>query len=236
MRRSDRDLLKVPEEEFGWLNQDELLRLVVILRDSLERAKTKRARKAWEMLIALDIDRVRGIVTTFRFPGQNVSVGRSQIEDVVHDAYERLVRMLRNFRGASEGEYRAAMRTCVQYACMDHCRKEMGLEQGIRGSLDEVVGETGDERSRFDRAIAALERERIDEEQALERALERRAKVDDAIEQLDGNQRVVIEMTRDRCTTDQIAERLGISHANVYKIRERALAALREILDGDDEP
>ena len=51
-----------------------------------------------------------------------------------------------------------------------------------------------------------------------------------------GNQRVVIEMTRDRCTTSQIAERLGISHDNVYKTRERALAALREILDGDDEP
>ena len=236
MRRSDRDLLKVPEEEFGWLNQDELLRLVVILRDSLERAKTKRARKAWEMLIALDIDRVRGIVATFRFPGQNVRVGPSQIEDVVHDAYERLVRMLRNFRGQSEGEYRAAMRTCVNYACMDHCRKEMGLERGIRGSLDEVAGETGDERGRFDREIAALERERIDGAAAHERALERQKEVSDAIDKLDGNKRIVMEMTRDRCTTKEIAERLGISHANVYKIRERALAALREILDGDDEP
>lgn len=236
MRRSDRDLLKVPEEEFGWLNQDELLRMVVILRDSLERAKTKRARKAWEMLIALDIDRVRGIVATFRFPGQNVRVGPSQIEDVVHDAYERLVRMLRNFRGDSEGEYRAAMRTCVNYACMDHCRKEMALEQGIRGSLDEMVGDEGDVRGRFEREIAALERMRIGDEEAHDRALERQGKVDDAIEQLDGNQRIVLEMTRDRRTTDQIAERLGISHANVYKIRERALAALREILDGDDKP
>ena len=147
---------------------------MVILRDSLERAKTKRARKAWEMLIALDIDRVRGIVGTFRFPGQSVRVGPSKIDDVVHEAYERLVKMLRNFKGKSEGEYRAAMRTCVNYACMDHCRKEMGLEKGIRGSLDEVVGEPGDERGRFEREIAALERERLDEEEALERALERR--------------------------------------------------------------
>src|SRR5436189_81671 len=113
MRRSDRDLLNVPETEFGWLTQDELLRLVVISRDKVERAKTKRASKAWEMLIALDIDRVRGIVATFRFPGQAVKVQPPQIEDVVHEAYERLVRMLPTFRGKTEGEYRAAMRTCV---------------------------------------------------------------------------------------------------------------------------
>ena len=43
-------------------------------------------------------------------------------------------------------------------------------------------------------------------------------------------------MTRDGCTTEQISERLGTSRDNVYKIRERGLTALREILDGDDEP
>ena len=140
----------MPENEFGWLIQDELLRLVVITRDNVERAKRKRARKAWEMLIALDIDRVRGLVATFRFPKQDVKVKAGQVDDVVHEAYERLVRMLKTFRGTSEGEYRAAMRTCVGFACMDHCRKEMGIEQGIRGSLDDEIGADGDERGRFD--------------------------------------------------------------------------------------
>ena len=80
------------------------------------------------------------------------------------------------------------------------------------------------------------EHERIDEEEAQERARVFQERLERAITQLDGNKRIVIEMTRDRCTTDQIAERLGISRDNVYKIRERGLTALREILDGDDEP
>ena len=56
-----------------------------------------------------------------------------------------------------------------------------------------------------------------------------------AISQLDGNKRAVMEMTRAGRTTKEITEQLGISAANLYKIRERGLIALREILDGDDE-
>ena len=66
----------------------------------------------------------------------------NDIDDAVQYAFERLVKMPRSFKGTSEGEFRAAMRTCVRFACMDHSR-EMEEEKPIAGSLDE----TGDWRA-----------------------------------------------------------------------------------------
>ena len=238
MRRSDSDLQKVPESEFHSLSQDELLRLVVICRDSTDRSQTKRARKAWEMLIATDIDRVRGIVATFRFPDQpGVVVHPDSIDDAVQFAFERLAKMFGTFEGTELHSYRAAMRTCVNFACMDHCRKEMAREKGIGGSLDdELVDRDGDTRGRYEADIAKQERERIDLEEEIQRAEELQERALAKIEELDGDRRVVLEMTRDGCSTEDIMDRLGTSRDNVYKLRERGLKDLREILDGDGQP
>jgi RNA polymerase sigma factor (sigma-70 family) len=238
MRRSDHDLLNMPESEFHSLSQDDLLRLVVICRDSTDRSKKKRARKAWETLIATDIDRVRSIVETFRFPDQpGVRVHRDEIDNATQLAFERLAKMFKTFRGTEFRSYRAAMRSCINFACMDHCRAEMAREKGIAGSLDQEV-DVGDggRRGRFESDIAKLERERGDSDGELERAQEMHERLLAAIEQLDGNRRAVIEMTRDGCSTDDIADKLNISTANVYKLRERGLKDLREILDGDGHP
>lgn len=238
MRRSDSDLQKVPEGEFHSLSQDELLRLVVICRDSTDRSQTKRARKAWEMLIATDIDRVRGIVATFRFPDQpGVVVHPDSIEDAVQFAFERLAKMFGTFEGTAFHSYRAAMRKCVGYSCMDHCRKEMAHEKGLAGSLDdEIADRDGDKRGRYEADIAKQEHERIGLEEELERAEELQERVLADVRRLDGDKRVVLEMTRDGCSTEDIATRLGTSRDNVYKLRERGLKALRDILDGDGQP
>ena len=94
MRRSDDELLKWPESKYHLLTQDELLRLVVILRSRPARAARKRAGKAWRALIASDFDRVRNIVVTFRFPDEpGVTVRRDNIDDAVQYAFERLTKM-----------------------------------------------------------------------------------------------------------------------------------------------
>src|SRR5687767_10879124 len=106
MRRSDSDLLRTAEAELGRLSQDELLRLVVITRDGDHKSPTKQ-RSAWAMLVTSDIDRVRGIVKSFRhMDAPGVQVHRDHVDDVTQDCYFRLIGMA--FRGVSMGEYRSA--------------------------------------------------------------------------------------------------------------------------------
>lgn len=237
MRRRDDDLLRVPESQYGSLTQDELLRLVVICRH--DRSNKRKARKAWEMLIALDFDRVRGLVASFRFPGHaGVRVSPSDTDDAVQTAYERLVKMLKTFRGTSEGEFRAAMRRCVSFACMDHCRAAMNAEKPIKGSLDEerANSDGGSPRGKFEAEMAKRERQGLQDEESLERAIELEKRVAEAVADLDEKRRVVIEMTRDGRPAEEIAARVGTSVGYMYKLRERGLKTLREILDGDGQP
>ena len=145
MRRKDTDLLKVPESQYGSLTQDELLRLVVITRD--KRSQRKKATKAWEMLIALDFDRVRGLVASFRFPGKGVRVHPNDIDDAVQYAFERLVKMLEVVQGHERG--RVSRRDAdLRPLCLHGplLRRDGGREadrgqprrgpQGLRGQVD----------------------------------------------------------------------------------------------------
>lgn len=237
MRRKDDDLLRVPESQYASLTQDELLRLVVICRH--DRKNKRKARRAWEMLIALDFDRVSGLVASFRFPGQaGVRVSPSDVDDAVQTAYERLVKMLRTFRGTSEGEFRAAMRRCVSYACMDHCRAAMNAEKPIKGSLDEerVNSDGGSPRGKFEADIAKGEGQSLQDEESLEYAIALEKRVAAAVAELDHKRRTVIVMTFEGRRTAEIAGELDTSADNVYKLRERGLKKLRKILDGDGQP
>ncbi len=235
MRRSDDDLLGVPERELDRLSDDELLRLVVITRDG-DRTLAAKAQAAWKTLVARDIERVRGIVAMFRFPGHpTVRVELHDVDMVAQNIYLRAVKMA--FRGTIELEFRAAMRKCVFYECMDHCRRKMEEDMRRAGSLDEEIAtDEGDGRPRFDEDIAKLDEQRIEDEQALERLAERRVAVDKAIAKVeDERKRRVLEMTRDGCPTEEIMAELGTSEANVYQLRRRALALVQRILDGDGE-
>jgi RNA polymerase sigma factor (sigma-70 family) len=238
MPLSDNDLLHIPERELASLGQDDLLRMVVICREDDEQSNGDRGRAAWKMLVVKDIDRVHGIVTTFRFPGQPmVRIKRDDVDDVVHTAYIRLVKMLKTFRGSSRGEYRAAMRTCVRYECMDHCRAQMEEEKPIKGSLDETI-ETGDggSRSKFDADLAKREKQRRQDEEDLQRQLELGYKLRAAIAGVESDdKRRVLEMTIARRSTEEIASELGTSADNVYQLRKRGLEVVRGILDSDDD-
>lgn len=235
MRRSDNDLLHVAEAELGQLNQDELLRLVVITRDGTHKSPTKQ-RSAWAELVTKDYDRVRGIVKAFRHshaPG--VRVLPDNVDDVAQDSYIRLLKMAFTFRGTTTPEFRAAMRRCVDYQCRDHCREEMEEDKKRGGSLqEEIKSEEGDGRPKFERQMASDEKLRLEDEEEAERLNEESRRVDEAIAQIDNDRkRRVLEMTRDGCSTQEIMDELGESRDNVYQLRLRAIKLVRRILDGD---
>jgi RNA polymerase sigma factor (sigma-70 family) len=117
---------------------------------------------------------------------------------------------------------------------MDHCRREMERDKRRAGSLDEEVEtDEGDSRPRFEKEIAKREQRRIADEEELSRLAERRDGLDDAIARIDDERkRRVLEMTRDGCSTEEIATMLDTSEDNVYQLRRRALKLVRVILDG----
>jgi RNA polymerase sigma factor (sigma-70 family) len=231
MRRSDSDLLLVAERELERLDEEELLRLVVLCRDGDEKSQCKPG-AVWAELVARDIDRVRGIVAAFRHPVSGTRVAPDDIDQVAQDAYIRLLGM--SFRGTSVGEYRSALWRCVTFQCMDHCRSAMEEDKRRSGSLDEQVAtDEGDGRPKFEKQIAKMQDEWISEQDQLDRLRERREAMDEAIPKIeDERKRRVLEMTREGCTTDDIAKELGVSEDNVYQLRRRGLKLLQEILQG----
>jgi RNA polymerase sigma factor (sigma-70 family) len=229
MRRSDNDLLAVTERELARLTNEELLRLVVLCRDGDQKAQCI-LEAVWRERIARDIDRVRNIVAAFRHPASGTRVARDDIDQVVQDAYIRLSKM--SYKGTSEGEYRSAVWRCIDYQCRDHCRSAMVEDMHRARSLDQQrETDEGDGKPMYEDEIAKLELERLAEEEALELLRERHEAVDGAIAQMeDERQRRMLEMTRDRCSTEDICAELGVTPDNAYQIRRRALKKIREIL------
>src|SRR4051794_4999848 len=232
MPRSDRDLLKATDRELERLRDEELLRLTVISRDG-DHTSSKQARKAWETLVARDIERIRGIVASFRHPQHpGVRVPPADVGAVTQDAYIRLIGIV--FKGTSTPEYRGLMRSCVKYQCLDHCRAEMELDKQRGGSLDEQVRpDDGDPRPRFEGDVARLEKERIAEEERLlaeaERLGDMRDRLTEAIATLDSEKkRRVLEMTFEGRSTEEIMAAMGESRDNVYQLRKRGITLIKK--------
>jgi RNA polymerase sigma factor (sigma-70 family) len=218
------------------LGDDELVRLVVRARDSADPIHKEAGTAAWKALVARELDRVRGLVELFRFPGQpNVRVDPSDYDDATQAALERLlVPLLRSFRGTTDMEFRAALVTCVRFSCMDFCRQRLRVDRGLAGSVDERLPEAGgEEAGRFDRELGELSR-RI-EEGRFDARLGLQA-VAAAIGALPNeNMRSVLRLTSEGYSSGEIAGRLGLSPANVDQLRSRGYRKLQETLSGDDD-
>ena len=236
MPLTDNDLLTVPEGRFASMKRDDLLRIVVLCRTSDDPEEQRRARTAWSMLVALDRDRIVTLVRLFRVMGHEARVARHEVDDVAHACWERMVKMLPNFKGTVIPQFEAAMRTCVDFACRDHCRIDMRDDMRSGGSLDEEI-ETSDgaSRGRFDSTLAKTERERIQFEQQMERFAEQEDRAREAIESIENERkREVLLMTWEGASTAEIADRLDTSEDNVYQLRLRALKIARKKLEDDD--
>ncbi len=197
--------------------------------------ETQRARAAaWRVLIARDIDRVRGLVAAFRFPGhEQVRIAEQDQPDAVQYAYERLLAMLPNFRGATEGEYTTALARCVSFACMDLCRRLMRHEMRSGGSLEETLPDAeGEPRGRFDWLLERKGAQRGDDE------ARGRAELDALAAALGSlgneNMRRVISLTIEGHTSGEIGVRLGLSKVNVDQLRSRGLRQIDPGMEGDE--
>ena len=236
MPLTDNDLLTVPEGRFASMKRDDLLRIVVLCRASDDPDEQRRARTAWSMLVALDRDRIVTLVRLFRVQGHDARVARHEVDDVAHACWERMMKMLPNFEGTVIPQFEAAMRTCVDFACRDHCRIDMRDDMRSGGSLDEEI-ETSDgaSRGKFDSTLAKHERERIAFEQQMERFAEQHDRTREAIESIENERkREVLLMTWEGASTAEIADRLDTSEDNVYQLRLRALKIARKKLEDDD--
>ncbi|MEX2193904.1 MAG: RNA polymerase sigma factor [Thermoleophilaceae bacterium] len=215
-------------------SDDELVRTFAEGRGSNDLAKRRAALRAWHVLMARYHARVVGWVTLFRFPERPyVVVAPTDRDDVVQQAHERcLDRLAHNFRGTTAAEFRAALKRCVQYTCMDHCRTVMRREMGLAGSIDEAVSaDGGDELGRFDaplaRRAARLEDGRYGaalDMEAVGRALDKVPNED---------MRAVIRLTIEGYSSKEIAGEIGKNVANVDQLRSRGMRELKGLL-GDE--
>jgi RNA polymerase sigma factor (sigma-70 family) len=194
--------------------------LLTRIRTARAAGEPWRAQRVTNALIARSQPRVRNVVAAFRLPEHpDVTVRRDDREDVAQDALRRAYKMLEGFRGASEGEWFAAVHTCSRFTCRDHLRAEMAAERHLAGRLED---ETFDPDLARRSATGALDAETAREAaDALARALTRLP---------NPNQRRAVELTRDGWTTTEIATELGTSADNVHQLRSRGFAQLRKDL------
>lgn len=212
-------------------SDEELVAAFARARDGGDR---RRRLELWQELAVNQLDRVRSMVASFRFDGGG-SIAADDREDAVQEAFLRVNAMAENFRGATIGEFRVAVRTAVTNACLDFGRATLRHEKRRGGSLDEPASEDGSG-SRYEAAVArhsgeqeaaAREAERDEERRAEEQSLVRAA-----IARVDNEgYRAVLELTFvDQLSGAGIATRLGITEANVYQRRRRGLQKLEKIL------
>jgi RNA polymerase sigma factor (sigma-70 family) len=208
-------------------HDEEKLRRFVQARDA---GDLKAARRWWGELVEDNVDRVRQFV---RMHSRDNYLTQDEREDAVSLAFVKLLdKMVSTFQGSSMGEWVNATSRCAWYAVQD-TRRAAVTRSGHEDSLDRTVtGEDGEERGRFEREEAAEARA----------AQERREDAADARDFLawafprmkDERMRIVLERTRDGAPAKEIAEELGVSMNNLYKLRERGikdLARLKEQWD-----
>lgn len=223
------------DPSFETRSDDELARIFSTCRSEKGARERRTALRAWHVLMARHHDRVVAWVTAFRFPERpDVVVAAADRDDVVQQAHERcLDRLAQNFRGASAAEFRAALKSCVQFTCMDHCRTVMRREMRQAGSIDDTLtGEGGDEFGRFDHILAGLaarlEAGRFGaaiEMEAIGRALDQVRNED---------MRTVIRATIEGYSSREIADEIGKNVANVDQLRSRGMRELKGLLGDDD--
>jgi RNA polymerase sigma factor (sigma-70 family) len=179
--------------------------------------------------VALEHDRVRAIVTLFRFPDRpGVRIPREHVDDVSQEAFARILEMLDGFRGMKHQQLSAAVATATRFTCMDWCRRELGRARREVVSLDSAADGAG--------ALDASEIE-IARRSSLEHhdQLAARQELESlavALRDLPTHQRDVVRLTAVGYDSEEIASLLGLSRVNVNQLRSRALRRIREHGDG----
>lgn len=229
MRRDD-DLLLVPSRDFRFLRDEELVRLLLLHR---ARGDHARAKEAWDQLVENVYDRIRTRVATWHWKGKDVRIPRDDVDDVAQLAIIRLAGIMEGFEGAVLPQFRAYALTCADFTCMDWSRKDMKRDMAIAGSMQDEVPGDDDAYGRFDAELARIADELAEREQE---KLEAHDLIANALPLIPSDdQRTVVQMTLEGVPADEIAAHLDTTHDNIYQLRRRGLAKLKEVLgDGLD--
>lgn len=191
------------------------------------RAKDEPAmRRAWQEFVATEWTRIKTIVATWKhdaLPGGRVPYEAR--EDVVQDALARLLPYL-GLKGSSIGEAKNMVRSHTVFALLEYVRRSTGDDMGTGGSLDDPGPDGDGEGPAALKAQVEHARQRID---GLEQAA-LRADFDAAIRKVDENKREVVVLRLAGVPGNEVAERLGLTRANVDQLNSRGLAQLREAL------
>jgi len=213
---------------------DQLVRRFVAARERSDRAEMV---LVWEALCVKTLDRVRGLVKGFHFPGGYERLPAHRMDDAVQEAYLRVQAQAAKFRGTTEAELNAALYQWVWNACMDYGRRELRHDERAGGSFDQPAFDDEGGRSRYEHLLEhearRRELERGDKEQAEADLRADRDLVAWAISQVDNdNYRAVLELTfgDPPLSGEDIAARLDITPENVYQRRRRGLQRMEQIL------
>ena len=210
-----------------------------LLRDyhaAIAHGDLQSAARAWDQLAEQNWDRIVQAVKLFRFSKASKGIPEVDQGSAASYAYLRIRALGANFRKQEIEAYYAAIWNATQFACRDFGRRDFRHTKRSAGSLDQRY-DAESEVGPYSGALAAWEAAR--REDAAERELEVRELEEEetlilwAISQIKNDKhREVLEMTyNDTLTTDEIAERLGISKDNAYQRRSRGLRDLKKILD-----
>ena len=202
---------------------------------AMSRGDLPAAAEAWDQLAVNNFDRIKQTVKLFRFSAGGRGIPDFDQGSAVSAAYLRVRAMGAHFRKQEIEAYYAALVHTVQNSCKDFGRRDFRHTKRSAGSLDERF-DPESEIGPYDHALAAWEAERR-EHAADARADERHKQwaenfVAWGIEQIkNDNYREVLELTYiEKLEADEIAERLGISMANLYQRRSRGQRELEKIL------
>lgn len=195
------------------------------------------AADAWDQLAEQNWDRIKNAVRLFKFStASRRGIPEFDQGSAASFAYLRVRAMGGHFRKQEIEAYYAAIWNATHNACRDFGRRDFRHTKRAAGSLDERF-DTDSEVGQYSGALAEWSAAR--QEEAVERRDELRElqREENLIlwaiaKTKNKNYREVLEMTfRDKLTTDEIADRLGISMENAYQRRSRGVRELKKVLN-----
>lgn len=225
-----------PAQPFGGrqLSDTQTKVLLRMLHSARQRGDRAEAAKVWERILLAELQRVRGMASSFRrdgLPGSGGRIPAADVDDIVIGVFFRLQANSETLRGQSIGELRNFMRKATTYVCLDYVREHVRRDKPQVGSLDDDAG-----RVDIDRAL----RRHAEELSAdgMEADLAREV-IHQALAFVDDDKRMILVMDQFGYTIDEITERTGIGRDNVYARRSRGLKqlgrAIRELNGEDDD-
>ncbi|MFY9487482.1 MAG: sigma-70 family RNA polymerase sigma factor [Solirubrobacterales bacterium] len=203
------------------------LREAADLRDDTSPAAPERRRAIWCEILANEYHAIRQQVILFGYSQSGSAwVNEPDVDDVTNEACIRATRMFEGFKGTSVGELYNAVKTCVRYAVIDYVRRDAAkLDDAVDpgafdpGSHERADGHFG---SLAPAISAASAGDRVEFKERL-----------NDITMLEPRAATIVAGRAAGESSREIAERLGLTAANVDQIYCRSIQKLIDLTNND---